>query len=89
MKSEYMSLSNASQEAIARQHFFDDLRILVNTPVLHSDSQAALSIVLNHVQDQRSKHIALRYHCEVYSSSRSKRHDLISSRLIKYVPADE
>ena len=62
MEAEYMSLSDASREAIARQHFFDDLRILINTPVLHSDNQAALSIVLNPVQYQRSKHIAIRYH---------------------------
>jgi hypothetical protein len=40
MEAEYMSLSDASREAIARQHFFDDLRILINTPVLHSNNQA-------------------------------------------------
>ena len=82
MEAEYMSLSDAAREAIARQHFLDDLRILVNTPVLHSDNQAALSIVLNPVQYQRSKHIAIRYHF----IRQAAQNDMIT---IDYVPMDE
>ena len=82
MEAEYMSLSDAAREAIARQHFLDDLRILVNTPVLHSDNQAALSIVLNPVQYQRSKHIAIRYHF----IRQAAQNDMIT---IDYVPTDE
>jgi hypothetical protein len=43
MESEYMSLSDATREAIARHQFFRDLHILVNNPIPHSDNQAALS----------------------------------------------
>jgi hypothetical protein len=53
---EYMSLSDAKREAIARQRLFDDLHI-VTDPMLHSDNQAPLSIAQNPVQYQRSKHI--------------------------------
>jgi hypothetical protein len=62
MESEYMSLSDATREAIARHQFFKDLHILVNNPILHCDNQAALSIAQNPVHYQRSKHIAIRYH---------------------------
>jgi hypothetical protein len=62
MEAEYMSLSDATREAIARHQFFKDLQILVNNPILHSDNRAALSIAQNPVQYQRSKHIAIRYH---------------------------
>jgi hypothetical protein len=82
MEAEYMSLSDASREAIALQHFFDHLRILINTPVLHSDNQAPLSIVLNPVQYQRSKHIAIRYHF----IRQAAQIDMIT---IDYVPTDE
>ena len=71
---EYMSLSDTSREAIARQHFFDDLRILINTPVLHSDNQAALSIVLNPVQYQPCSK-TYRDSTSLHSPSRAKQHD--------------
>jgi hypothetical protein len=81
MESEYMSLSNATREAIARNQFFKDLQILVNNPILHSDNQAALSIAQNPVHYQHSKHIAIRYHfiCQAVQ-------DQIS---LDYVPTDE
>jgi hypothetical protein len=81
MESEYMSLSDATREAIARQQFFDDLCIIVNKRMLHSDNQAALSIAQNPVQYQRSKHIAIRYHF-----IRQAVQDQIT---LDYVPTDE
>jgi hypothetical protein len=63
MKSEYLSLSDATREAITRQQLCDDLRIIVNKPMLHSDNQTALSIDQNPVQYQcSSKHFVIRYH---------------------------
>ena len=62
MEAEYIALSNASRECIARMQLFSDLHIQVNKPVLLCDNQAALSIVRYPVHHQRSKHIAIRYH---------------------------
>jgi hypothetical protein len=82
MESEYMSLSDATREAIARHQFFKDLQILVNNPILYSDNQAALSIAQNPVHYQRSKHIAIRYHFI--------RHAVQNDQItIDYVPTDE
>lgn len=50
MEAEYMSLSDATREAIARHQFFKDLQILINNPIFHSDNQAALLIAQNRVQ---------------------------------------
>jgi hypothetical protein len=62
MEAEYMSLSDASREAIARQHLYTDLNIQDSIPLLYSDNQAALAIAQNPVHHQRSKHIDIRYH---------------------------
>jgi hypothetical protein len=62
MEAEYMSLSDASREAIARQQLYMDLNIQISTPLLYSDNQAALAIAQNPVHHQRSKHIDIRYH---------------------------
>ena len=62
MEAEYIALSDASRECIARMQLFSDLHIQVNKPVLLCDNQAALSIVRYPVHHQRSKHIAIRYH---------------------------
>ena len=67
-EAEYMSLSDASREAIARTHLFKELNILQITnalslpPVLFCDNQGALTIAENPTNYQRSKHIDLRYH---------------------------
>jgi hypothetical protein len=62
MEAEYMALSDASREAIARQQLFTDLNISIPIPRLYSDNQAALAIAQNLVHHQRSKHIDIRYH---------------------------
>jgi len=59
---EYMAMSDASREAIARSQFFQDLDIKTDVPTLHSDNQAALSTVMSEVPHHRAKHIAIRYH---------------------------
>jgi hypothetical protein len=62
MESEYMALSDASREAIARSQFFDDLNILIGTPLLFCDNQAALTLAQRPIRYHRSKHINIRYH---------------------------
>jgi hypothetical protein len=62
MEAEYMALSDASREAIARSNLFSELNINVPTPLLHSDNQGALTIVENPTNYQRAKHIDIRYH---------------------------
>jgi hypothetical protein len=61
-EAEYMALSDASREAIARAQFFQDIDIKTDVPTLHSDNQAALSTVMSEVPHHRAKHIAIRYH---------------------------
>jgi len=61
MEAEFMALSDASREAIARIQFFDELGINVSPPLLLSDNQQALSMVENPVQHQRTKHIDIQY----------------------------
>jgi hypothetical protein len=82
MESEYMALSDATHEAIARHQFAKNLRILVNTPMLHSDNQAALIISVNPVQYQRSKHIVIRYHFIRHAPQ----NDQVT---VDYIPTDE
>ena len=63
MKAEYMSLSDASREAITRIHLYSDLDVsTVSPPLLYSDSTSALSLTDESAPYQRSKHIDTRYH---------------------------
>jgi hypothetical protein len=62
MEAEYMSLSDATREVLARIQLFQDLRVTFNTPTVYSDNQGALAIAQNPVNYQRSKHIDIRYH---------------------------
>jgi hypothetical protein len=62
MEAEYMALSDASREVIARQQLFTDLNISIPIPRVYSDNQAALAIAQNPVHHQHSKHIDIRYH---------------------------
>ena len=60
---EYMALSDASREAIARIHLYSDLQIVTNQPpLLYSDSITALLLTDESSPYQRSKHIDTRYH---------------------------
>ena len=63
MEAEYMSLSDASREAIARIHLYSDLDVsTVSPPLLYSDSTSALSLTDESAPYQRSKPIDTRYH---------------------------
>jgi len=63
MQAEYMSLSDASREAIARTRLYSDLEITTaSSPLLYSDSTSALSLTDESAPYQRAKHIDTRYH---------------------------
>jgi hypothetical protein len=62
MEAEYMALSDASREAIARFHLYHELNIKIPAPLIVSDNQGALAIAENPTNYQRAKHIDLRYH---------------------------
>src|SRR5271168_3179397 len=63
MEAEYMSLSDASREAIVRTRLYSDLEIsTASSPLLYSDSTSALSLTDESAPYQRSKHIDTWYH---------------------------
>jgi hypothetical protein len=63
MQSEYMALSEASQEAVARAQFFKGLNISSMPVVVLSDNEAALDLADGTTTNHRkSKHIDIRYH---------------------------
>jgi hypothetical protein len=62
-EAEYMSLSDASREAIARNQLFEELGVILPAPPpLLSDNQAALAITEEPAQHHQIKHIRIRYH---------------------------
>jgi hypothetical protein len=63
MQSEYMALSEASREAVARAQFFEELNIPSMPVVVLSDNEAALDLADGTTTNHRkSKHIDIRYH---------------------------
>jgi hypothetical protein len=62
MEAEYMALSDAAREAIARFNLFDELKLQPPIPVIHSDNQGALTIAENPTNYQRAEHIDIHYH---------------------------
>jgi hypothetical protein len=63
MESEYMALSDASREAVARGQFFQELNIPSLPIVILSDNVAALDLADGTTTNHRkSKHIDIRYH---------------------------
>jgi hypothetical protein len=61
-ESEYMAMSEAAREAIARFHLLHELNLKIPAPLILSDNQGALAIAENPTNYQRAKHIDLRYH---------------------------
>ena len=62
-EAEYMSLSDASREAIAHHQLFEELDIFFSgPPPILSDNQGALAITEEPVQHHHVKHIRIRYH---------------------------
>ena len=64
MDSEYMALSDASREALARKQFGQELGVPSSqAPItILSDNQSALEIAENPANYRRAKHIDIRYH---------------------------
>jgi Reverse transcriptase (RNA-dependent DNA polymerase) len=82
MESEYMALSDAAREALARKQFFEELQIpSASRPVpLLTDSQTALEISDNPAKYRQAKHIDVRYH--------AVRHYIHDSKIqIDYIPS--
>jgi hypothetical protein len=63
-ESEYMALSDAAREALARKQFFCELQMPSGAkPItILSDSQSALDISENPARYRQAKHIDIRYH---------------------------
>ena len=59
---EYMAISDASREAVARLHLFEELNIDISKPTILSDSTGALAVSEDPTNYQRTKHIDIRYH---------------------------
>jgi len=64
MEAEYMALSDASREALARKQFGQELRVRTSeSPItILSDNQSALDIVEKPANYRKAKHIDIRYH---------------------------
>ncbi len=83
MESEYMALSDASRESIARSQFFAELNIFPpSTPItIFSDNQSALEITQNPKNYRKAKHIDIRYH--------AVRHYILDGKVeVDYIPTD-
>jgi hypothetical protein len=64
MKSEYMAISDASREAIAKTQFYTDPDTFSSfIPLILTDSQSALALIGAATNYQRPKHIDIRYNC--------------------------
>jgi hypothetical protein len=64
MEAEYMAISDAAREALARKQLFEELRIpSAQKPItILTDSQTALDISDNPAKYRQAKHIDVRYH---------------------------
>ena len=64
MEAEYMALSDAAREALARRQLFEELRIpSASKPVtILTNSQITLNISENPANYRQAKHIDIRYH---------------------------
>ena len=82
VEDEYMALSDAAREAIARTQLFQELLLKLPPPLILSDNQGALDISEDPTNYQRAKHIDIRYHFI--------RHALHSDQIsIDYIPSTE
>jgi hypothetical protein len=77
---EYMALSDASREAIARSQFYEEMHFNLPTPLIMSDNQSALDISDEPTAYSKAKHIELQYYFV--------RHMLRTNRIsLNYVPS--
>ena len=62
-EAEYMSLTEASKEAIYIRRFMSEIGLPIKgATLIHNDNQAAQKLARNHVFHSRSKHIDIRHH---------------------------
>ena len=64
MEAEYMALSDASREVLARKQFGQELRVHTSSSpiIILSDNQSARDIAENPANHCKAKHIDIRYH---------------------------
>ena len=83
MEAEYMALSDAAHEALARKQFFCELQIPsgLKPITMLSDSQSALDISENPAKYRQAKHIDIRYH--------AIRHYIHDAKIqVDYIPSE-
>jgi len=61
-EAEYMALSDCSRQAVWMKTVFSELGMPLGTIPICGDNQGSIFISSNPVQEQRSKHIDIRYH---------------------------
>ena len=68
-EAEYILLISATQEAVWLRRLLQDLNVCPTKPkVLKVDNQGAIAIAQNPVSQSRTKHIDIKYRCEVIQS---------------------
>jgi hypothetical protein len=81
-EAEYMAISDAAREALARSQLYGEFLNRLPAPLILSDNQGALDISENPTNYQRAKHIDIRYHFV--------RHVLHSDQIaLDYVPTTQ
>ena len=82
MEAEYMALSDAAGEAIARSRLYGEFLLKLPPSMVLSDNQGGLDITEDPTNYQKAKHIDIRYHFI--------RHTLHSDQIsIDYIPSTE
>jgi hypothetical protein len=62
-EAEYMSVSEASNQAVWYRTFLEELGYEINSPIpLHCDNKGAVDLAHNPVTGRRSKHTAIKHH---------------------------
>ena len=61
-EAEYISLSNAVQEAKFLKQLCSDMNVLIDNVLIKVDNQGAINLAKNPVNHQRSKHLDIKYH---------------------------
>jgi hypothetical protein len=60
-EAEFISLTEATKEVLWLTYFLDELEVPYNTPVIFTDSRAAMEWSKNACNHQRTKHVQLKY----------------------------
>jgi hypothetical protein len=73
-EAEYMAISDCSRQAIWIRSLLSELDIHIGPVTIHGDSQSAIFIASNPVQEKQTKHIDIRYH---FIREKVKRNEVI------------